>query len=293
MNPVTGGIFNQILLQFTQSEDDAFAKIVKYIQLLDPNSAIASDVADQVYSILRSNYDVTVSSEEFKSIILNNVEDTYKALVRVDPEFARTDFSLPDQQAITFLQNSDTLYMGKFVTSADLKTRITDYIREAYLKNGRAIGNSSKELNAFMKVFGEQLDASKSQIRAIIDTTVSRSRVFGQVNGLRQAGAKTYEISGPLDSATCSICVDMVGRSFTVQGAINQLDQIVQAGPEGINSVAPFLKGSISQTDLSEMDDAELEAQGFMVPPYHPYCRHRLVVSTFYEDTADIPYAVE
>jgi hypothetical protein len=293
LNPVTGGIFNQILSQFTANEDVAFAKVVKYIQTLDPNSAIAADVAESVYQILKSSYDVMLTSEQFKEIILNQTDGAYKAIVRADPDFARTEFGLPDTRAITFLENSDTLYLGKFVASADLKTRITDYIREAYLKNGRAIGNSSKELNAFMKVFGEELDASKSDVRMIIDTTVSRARVFGQVNGMRSAGGQTYEITGPDDALTCSICQDMVGRSFTVAGAVDQMDQILQAGPEGIDSTAPFLKGALSVGEIKGMDDAELEAAGFSVPPYHPSCRHRLAISTFYEDTADIPYAVE
>jgi hypothetical protein len=293
LNPVTGGIFNQILSQFTASEDVAFAKIVKYIQTLDPNSAIAADVANSVYEILKTSYNVMLTSDQFKEIILNQTEGAYKAIAKADPDFARTDFGLPDTRAITFLENSDTLYLGRFVASADLKTRITDYIREAYLKNGRAIGDSSKELNAFMKVFGEELDASKSDVRMIIDTTVSRARVFGQVNGMRAAGGQTYEITGPLDSLTCSICQDMVGRSFTVAGAVSQVDQILQAGPEGLDSSAPFLKGALSVGDLKGMDDEELEAAGFTVPPYHPHCRHRLAISTFYEDTADIPYAVE
>lgn len=292
-NPNTGGIFGQILSQFSSAEAEAFDKIVAYIQRLNPSSVIASDVAESVYQILQSEYGLMLTSEEFKDVILNNTESAYKALVKADGALARTNFNLSDDQAMQFLNNSDRLYLGKFALGSDLKGRITEYIREAYLKNGRAIGDSPKELNAFMKVFGEELDASKSQVRLIIDTTVSRARVFGQVNSLRAAGGQTYEITGPLDSKTCAECSEMVGRTFSVASAVSQLDQVLQAGPEGIDGAAPFLKGSLSVGDLKGMDDAELEAQGFMVPPFHPYCRHRLAVVSFYENTEDIPYPVE
>lgn len=250
-------------------------------------------MADALYNILVSQYRIKISSKAFKDLIAKQTETLYKQLVREDANLPRVRFSLPDQRAMGFLKDSDMVYLGRYITSPELKARVVDYIREAYLENGTAIGNSPKELNAFMSVFKDELDLSRSQVRLIIDTTVSRARVFGQVNGLRAAAARTFEIAGPDDNLTCSYCREMLGREFDVATEIRDQDRLITSGPEAINSVKPFLKGSISLEDLEAMADEAVQAAGFAAPPYHGHCRHRLVAKSFYENLDEVPYSID
>lgn len=250
-------------------------------------------MAESLYNILVSQYRLKISSSQFKDMLRSQTEKLYEELVRTDANMPRVNFSLSDRRAMQFLANSDQVYLGKFINGEELKKDVIDYIRTAYLENGNAIGNSPKELNAFMAAFREQLQLSRWKVRQIIDTTVSRARVFGQVNGLRAAGARTFEIAGPDDNKTCDFCREMLGRVFDVHTEIRDLDRLLQVGPEALATVKPFLKGNISLEDLKNTGDDALQAAGFAAPPYHPSCRHRLVAKTFYENLDEIPYSID
>lgn len=286
------GIFDLVIAQFGKAEDVAFANIIQYLGHLDPASAQADAVAEALYSIVNKEYNVLISEQDFKELIHKQTSTIYKDLVRNDALLPRVSFGLPDERAMRYLDSSDLVYLGRYVNDTTLRTRIIDYVRETYLERGAAIGNSPKELQAFIKEFGDELDLTKFQIRKIIDTTVSRARVFGQVNGMRASGAQTFEISGPDDKATCGFCREMLGRQFSVALEIADQDKFLNAGPENANYVRPFLKGSLSLDDLSNLADEEVQAQGFAVPPYHPLCRHRLTVVSFYANIDEIPYAL-
>jgi hypothetical protein len=226
-------------------------------------------------------------------MIKDETSAIYQALVKEGKGIpARSSFTLPDARAMKYLDESSLTFLDKYVSSPALEAKLKAYIKKAYLEEGTAIGNNPKAIEAFLKVFKGELDASKDQVRNIIDTTVSRARVFGQVNGLRVARAKTFIIAGPLDNVTCSFCQDMVGRTFTVAAAVARQDGMIAAGPANVNDVSPFLKGNMPLNEVQDATDEELEAAGFALPPYHGSCRHRLVVGEFYGDDEDVPYDV-
>jgi hypothetical protein len=254
---------------------------------------MADTVAETLYSILVREYNLELSSDQFKELVTHQTTAIYQELVRADATMPRVDFGLADLRAMDYLAKSDLVYLGKYVNDEALKVRILEYLRVHYAGEGRAIGNSPKEIQAFLDEFRDELDLTKYQLRRIIDTTVSRARVFGQVNGLRAAGAKTFEIAGPYDNLTCPFCKTMVGRVFSVAVEIADQDKFINAGPEGASAIRPFLKGSLTLEQIEEMGDEALQAAGFAAPPYHPVCRHRLIVRDFYENLDEIPYAIE
>lgn len=277
----------------TDAEDEAFQAIMRYLAQVKPDPALADQIAESLYNILNREYNLKISSEEFKDMVRHQTETIYKELVKADKTMPRADFGLSDERAMEYLNRSDLVYLGRYINDEGLKQRIIDYIKEAYIENGNAIGNSPKELNAFLAAFQDELNLSRGQVRRIIDTTVSRARVFGQVNGLRAAGAKEFEIAGPDDNLTCPFCKEMLGRVFDVAIEVKDQEQFINAGPEGANAIRPFLKGSLTLDALEQMADAEVQAAGFATPPYHPHCRHRLVVRSFYENLDEVPYSIE
>lgn len=271
----------------------ALSRITRYIAALQFDRVLADEVATTVYNILRQQYGITTSSEAFLDIIHKQVTSTYKEFAKTDPLTPRINLTLPDRRAMQYLEDIDKVYLGRFIEDPALKKAIVSYIREAYLENGAAIGNSPKELQAFINMFGEQLDMEKWRIRALIDTTVSKARVYGQVNGMRQAGVRTFEIAGPDDNLTCEYCKAMIGRKFSLSAEITNLDAIINEGVEGMAYVKPFLKGSMALEALAKASDAEVQGLGFALPPYHPLCRHRTIGYDFYENAEDIPYSME
>lgn len=288
------GIFSLVKASLSDAELQAFDKIVHYLGTLDPESSIADQVANSIYDILVSQYKIELSSRDFKRMVTDQTSSIYKELVKKGQGVpARTSFALPDARAMKYLDESSLTFLDKYVTSPELEARVKSYIKKAYLEEGKAIGNNPKAIDAFLKVFKGDLNVSKDAVRNIIDTTVSRARVFGQVNGLRAAAAKTYTIAGPDDNVTCSFCEEMLGRTFTVASAVSRQDSLISAGPANVNDVSPFLKGNMSLEEVQDSTDEELEAAGFALPPYHGSCRHRLVVDSFYGDDEEVPYDVE
>lgn len=282
-----------MLIQMDLAEERAFSNIMTYLSVLRFDPALVEDVADKLYTIVRSAYDVQLSSKEFKELVHSQVEGTYRAFAAEDALRVSSNLTVADTRAIRFLENSDSVYLGQFINNPMVKQHVVDYIKHAYLENGAAIGNSPTELRAFMAAFKDQLDLEKWQVRRIIDTTVSHARVFGQLNSMRQAGVKTFVVSGPDDNLTCEFCQEMLGRKFSLAEELPRLEQILSNGAEGIPYVKPFLKGSMQLQDLKDASDADVQADGFACPPYHPHCRHQLSAVDFYEDATEIPYSVE
>ncbi len=255
--------------------------------------ALVDEVANAIFNYISKAYKHQMSSSEFKDMVRNQVYNIYKESMANDGPYPRTVFGLVDTKAVDFLEKSDLFYLGNYINSPAAKDRILKFIKETYIENGAAIGNSPKELNAFMKALGYQLELERWQARRIIDTTVSNARVFSQLVGLRQAMVKTFTVTGPDDNKTCPVCKEMLGRSFSLAPELKNLDALLAAGPESLPIIKPFLKGSLDTSELSGMNDDEIQTLGYALPPYHPHCRHRLAADTFYEDAAEVPYAIE
>lgn len=276
-----------------KAEGQAFNHIMRYLAMVSYSPAIVDEVADKLYNIIKSAYDVNLTSSQFKELVHKQVNTTYRELVKEDPLRPTANLTLADRRAIQYLENVDNLYLGQFISDPAVKKAVVDYIKEAYLENGAAIGNSPKELQAFMNALGEQLDLEKWRVRQIIDTTVAKARVYGQLTGMRQAGVRTFEIAGPDDNLTCEYCKEMLGRRFSLATELTRMDEVINAGAEGMPYVKPFIKGGMSIQDLQDASDDDVQSMGFACPPYHPQCRHRLVAFDFYEDPSEIPYSVE
>ena len=277
-----------ILGMLDTAEEEAFTEITTYLAWAGAHGALVDEVAEHVYNILTTSYNLNLSKPAFKAALKKETEALYKEVAK-----PRVNFTLWDQRAMTYLEHSDLVYLGKYVTNAEVKQQIITYLKEAYIKGGRAIGNSPSELRAFMDAFKEQLDLTKWQARRIIDTTVARSRVFGQMEAYRAAAGKTYEINGPMDNLTCEVCANMVGRKFSVATALSAMDHLFSMGPESAPVLVPFLKGSMSVDELKQASDVSLEEAGFALPPYHCNCRHFTTLVDSYEDLTQVPYSIE
>jgi hypothetical protein len=289
----TGGIFKALLTQLDTADASALEEISKLLGSIKYDAALVDEVANAMFNYIESAYKHQMQSVDFKNMVHNQVYNLYKESMAQDGPYPRTEFGLIDRRAADFLERSDLFYLGKYISDPATKTRVLDYIKKTYIENGAAIGNSRKELNAFMNGLGYQLELERWQARRIIDTTVSNARVYSQLNGLRQAMVKTFQVTGPDDNKTCSYCKSMLDRSFTLSTELTYFDRMLSAGPDALPNVKPFLKGSLDIKDVEGMDDGQLQDLGFALPPFHPHCRHNIVAETFYENSADVPYAVE
>lgn len=291
--PDTGGIFNALLTQLESADAAALTEIANLMGSLSYDRVLVDEVANAVFNYISKAYKHQMESEVFKDMVHNQVYNIYKESMAKDGLYPRIEFGLVDRRAADFLEKSDLFYLGKYINDPSTKARLLDYIKKTYIEGGAAIGNSPKELKAFMDALGYQLGLERWQARRIIDTTVSNARIFSQLTGMRQAMTKTFSIAGPDDNKTCSFCRSMLNRTFSLAPELNTLDTMLSAGPDALPAIKPFLKGGLELNELKDMDDAQVQDLGFALPPYHPHCRHRLVAESFYDDAAEVPYAVE
>jgi len=198
-------------------------------------------------------------------------------------------FCLPDERALGLFSQTKVTFLGNYSACPELERKFARYIAQHYLVEGWPIGRSKKPLLFFREYFKE-IDISIEEAQALIDTTVSRARIFGQVSGFRVSGAKIYSIAGPDDNLICGICKVMLNRRFSVASAIEWQNQLLIAGEVSVESVWPLLGHSMTIGEAQKQSASKLQKQGFALPPFHESCRHCSVVEEFYSPWEQVPW---
>lgn len=120
-----------------------------------------------------------------------------------------------------------------------------------------------------------------SKMMSSISANLSTSRLvsYGFLHGAHELGIRKYQLQAVLDERTSDICRELDGRVFEVDRALSYAERVLRTtDPEELKSIAPFLKGTKAAIKhLHETSDQDLQAQGVMVPPFHPGCRTVLV----------------
>lgn len=179
---------------------------------------------------------------------------------------------LDDFRAIAYMENSDVLYLGKFITDKDTKNRLWAYLKENYLKGYLPIGKDADTIAQFKKTFSEQMLMEGWKIRRIIDTTMNKVRNYSAVYYMQQVEVEKFEVLEMNDNLTCEYCENMNGLIFEVSNAVSRVQKEVGAGAGNIQYVSPFLT-SKPLDEVKGKTASELQAMGFNSPPYHPHCR--------------------
>lgn len=183
---------------------------------------------------------------------------------------------LSDKRAMEFLAQLDKFYLGKFITDDDTKKRILDFLNTFYLENGEAIGDNKEMIKKFRETFTNTMQLENWKIRRIIDTSVNRLRAWGSINYMSQAQENNYEIVEVLDRITCPHCRAMNARVFSVKKAKTQITSTINSGVD--SNLPPFIT-TLPIADVESAKTSDLESKGFLMPPFHPHCRGRLVVN--------------
>ena len=185
-----------------------------------------------------------------------------------------------DFRVLSYYDRHSSLYLGKFITDEDTRTRLSNWIVEYYIEFGNDIGKNEKAISAFEKRFPELMNLEAWKIRRITDTVVNSLRNNARLLYMEQALVKTYRIVEVLDKLTCPYCEASHGKTFSITAAKTVLTQIISQDPEKIKDYKPFVT-TVSVDDYKSMDAAALEKAGFLYPPYHPSCRGVVTVDSF------------
>jgi hypothetical protein len=193
------------------------------------------------------------------------------------------DFSMPDREAIKYMERVDKFYVSKYVSNSPQRSnQIANWLENQYLEKGLGIGKNKKQLQKFRDEFGAVSERlGDHAARVIIDTGVMRANNWSSILALSEEGFARFRIAGPVDNVCCRYCAAMVGRTFDVAIEKKRIEDVISSGDEDISKFDPFLtsrygtKAGIAALKQSSND--RVQASGMVTPPFHPMCRHTIV----------------
>ena len=206
---------------------------------------------------------------------------------RYSPRYAGIwgEFDMPDRRALNYMtEKVEKMYISKYVEHSPVRSRqIQNWLRNQYIEKGLGIGKQPRQLDKFREEFGAVSEKlGDHAARVIIDTGVQRARNWSYVSALSEEGFKRFRIAGPVDNIICRYCAALVGRTFDVATEKRRIDQIISTGEEDISQFDPFLTSRYgTKAGLQALKDSsneQVQEGGMVTPPFHPLCRHRMVV---------------
>ncbi len=241
-NPTLEQLMTAMLYALIQNWDEDFAT---------PIEDIVEDKAPEIYAYYRKN----------KSI--------FKGAHGI-PIVAYSDL---DYKAIDFFENLNKTYLQKFITDPDTENRMVKFIEQNYSNT-----LDTPQMKKIAEEFGQLVKSESWKIARIVNTNVVLSQNVASILYLDQAGSLNYTIREVMDEKTCRYCRHMHGRTFSIKATKEQFERLVRDGINFLNDYRPFVT-TYKFDDFKEMDTQELQAAGFTIPPFHPYCRGIITIN--------------
>lgn len=180
----------------------------------------------------------------------------------------KPDLSLPDIRAIDVLTKHNCYWLGEHY-GKHIGPKIAELTQEA-LRDGLCRDELAKELRESL---GGEVGGYKYW-DVVSSAALVRSRSFGCISGMVEAGITEYEILAMGDERMCPICGELNGRTFSVTETREVIDRTL-----GISDPDKFKEAMPWHTEPpTGISKDKLVAAGMSVPPFHGRCRCTLVM---------------
>lgn len=289
----------EVVALYREATNKMSLKISELLYELSPNATL-QQVTDKVFHTLYTEWEASFTRPK-KAIIRKWISRAYRffrgdlsvfggqdTITNSDGtkvKVPKPSFTVEDVRAVSYFENMDEFYLGRFITDADTRKAITKFIKDEYLKGNTPIGQNDEVVSMFRGMLNDTLDLEDWKIRRIIDTTVNRMRNYGAISMMHQARVTNFRIVGIADTKQCKYCANMNGRVFSLAPAYNQMTKATQGMPLLVKEDTPFItsvfKGNDGLQRLIGMDSGQVQALGIAVPPYHGHCRCMAVVENY------------
>lgn len=180
--------------------------------------------------------------------------------------------------ALLYLSNTVEPYMvNKFLSRSDWRLgNIREKLDELYQKYNLD-QPTADNINAFRAECLQYFSKTSEDAAKTIGTVgSSRAQIWGSLFALNGDGVQKFRIVGPDDNRTCGFCRAMLGKEFSVGAEITNIQDIVDTNDPNIGDLATFITKRFGSdlSGLSGSTSEQLQADGLVIPPYHPSCRH-------------------
>lgn len=280
----TDKIFNAAIEMYADSNVHVHDKGYLYI---------ADGAKDEFRAILADEINTGFISEISDNFIIS-VTDVYNfAQSETYDDIKKTrfkasavpDFDAIDERTIESLGNSGIFWIQDAFEEG-LQTQMNNIV-ESVLAQGESAFTLAEKLK---ENFGDLVQGTEWYWYTVSSAVLNRTRNFANIRQYVKAGITKYEIVAVRDDRTTEICKFMDGRVFTVENAVNVIEDTLEANePQDIKDSHPWLGWDeetgvpIRMIDGKETtlpnDTAELESLGVSVPPFHGGCRTTTVMS--------------
>ena len=176
---------------------------------------------------------------------------------------AKPDLSLPDVRAIEVLTKHNCYWLGEHY-GKHIGPKIAELTQEA-LRDGLGRDELARELRDSL---GGKVGGYKYW-DVVSSAALVRSRSFGCISGMVEAGITEYEILAMGDERMCPICGELHGKTFSVSETKRVIDSTLgMSNPEEFKAAMPW-----HTEPPVGVSREKLTADGMSVPPFHGRCR--------------------
>jgi hypothetical protein len=197
--------------------------------------------------------------------------EVYQPIGWGDPSFAQAD-----RDALAGLHASGLYWIGKRYGEALDQGKLLAEV-QAMIEAGDGRQAGGRRLAA---AFAGEISRSRSYWSGLAATVATRSRSFGALSAMEQAGASFYEFVNPLDERTSAVCRHLDGTIFPVKGGILLREKLLDLkDPEAWKAASPWPRlADVIDAGGSRRSPDELMAKGIAWPPLHFHCRSQITV---------------
>ena len=254
---------SELIKNWRESYDEALREIFRQIP---------EEISQQAVEIITQGLAVSLgqsfgSSQKVSEELRKYITRAYQA---GKSEFAvKSSLKLPDLRAIDILTRHNCYWIGEHYGKRVGK-KIAKLTQDA-ISEGLGRKELAEELRAEL---GGKSEGYKYW-DVVSSAALVRSRSFGCVAGMVEAGITEYEILAMGDERMCPICGEMHGRTFSVSETQKVIDSVLDIkSPEQFKEAMPWQ--TVPPTGVSS---AKLLADGMSIPPFHGRCRCVLIMA--------------
>ncbi len=255
-------------------------------------NATLQQITDKVFYVLYNNFSESYTTQQ-EAVVRKYVKQAYNFFRQDQGAFGgvttitkadgatvpipEAKFNLIDAKALDYFKGVDQLYLGRFITDADTKAAITDFIKEKYLAHALPTEDNGSVMESFQNHFLKMLGLEDWKIDRIVNTSVNKMRNYAAIAYMYETGVAKFKVVGIPSPTQCKYCAAMQGYEFSVATAYDKTKKAVQGSAETLSQDAPFItslfKGDDGIARIQQLTGEELQAQGLIgAPPFHPNC---------------------
>jgi hypothetical protein len=228
-----------------------------------------------------SHLEDSIKTEEVSQIALQEVRDSWRE-GQEDPRlFAKSDIKKTDTNkgsdeaaALVYLASIFEPYSTKnFMSRSKWRLeRTRSAIDDLYSQYGLDNPTPDK-INAFKLAASFFIgNMSQEAAAAIGNIASSRAKRWGATFALKDSGVKRFVVVGPEDDRKCAFCYAMLGKVFSVDSEVENINNTVQSKSPDYDMLE-FITKKYTVAQVKEMSGEDIQAAGLGGPPYHNNCR--------------------